>query len=390
MRFVYATVYDAKNVRSWSGTGYNIARSIEAQGIELLYAGNLKRQLNPINLARYAWHTKVMRRNDHPHRDPGYLRHAARQVERMIAADRAQGHAQDLILAPGILPVAYIETDLPLVVWTDCTFATLLNYYAKFSNLSKRSIRDGHEADRRGLNRADLLLFSCQWAADSAVRDYGCDPKKIHIVSLGANVPDTRTPQDIHAFVDRRSGETCRLFLAGVDWDRKGGDTAVAVVEELQRAGVKVELLVAGCAPPEGTKLPEYVKLLGFISKATPEGVARLEELFSTSHFFIMPTRADCTPIVYCEAASYGLPVLSTRTGGIASVITDGKNGFTFDPKASPVEYAHAIRRCMGDPAAYRALALSSFDEYKQRLNWTTSGRIVKHHCEALVQAHTA
>lgn len=84
---------------------------------------------------------------------------------------RASGETIDAILVPGILPIAYLETDLPIIVWTDCTFASLLDYYAAWTHLSPRTIRDGHEADRRGLNRARTLVFASQWAAESAILD---------------------------------------------------------------------------------------------------------------------------------------------------------------------------------------------------------------------------
>jgi 5'-nucleotidase len=74
-------------------------------------------------------------------------------VERKLATTEV-----DLLFAPGVLPIAYLETTLPMVIWSDCTFASMIGYYEKFSNLSQRTIANGHKAERRTLERCDLVI----------------------------------------------------------------------------------------------------------------------------------------------------------------------------------------------------------------------------------------
>jgi glycosyltransferase involved in cell wall biosynthesis len=99
--------------------------------------------------------------------------------------------------------------------------------------------------------------------------------------------------------------------------------------------------------------------------------------LFGASHFLILPTRADATPIVLCEAAAFGVPSLTTAVGGIPSVVSDGENGMLFPADAAPEAYCDAIEAMWSDPHAYRELALSSFAEYRRRLNWNTAAATV-------------
>lgn len=378
LRLAYVTVYDSADVKQWSGTGFHIAKSLEDQGCELVRIGGLKRQLNPVNILRYLWNTRVRGLRDHPHRDPGYLRHYARQVQRGLARARQSGPPIDAILVPGILPIAYLETDIPIIVWTDCTFASLLNYYAAWTNLSPRTIRDGHEADRRGLNRARTLIFTSQWAADSAVRDYGCDPDRIHIVPLGANIEGGRSEGDILRLVDGRlAREEVRLLLAGVNWERKGCDIAVRVLAELRSRGIAASLDIVGCHPPDGVRLPDGVRTHGFISKSSAEGRASIQRFFEQASLFVLPTRAECLGIVFGEAASYGLPSLATDTGGIASVARDGVTGFLLAPGTDPALWADRIASLMRNPAEYRRMSLAALREYDDRLNWPAAGRAV-------------
>jgi glycosyltransferase involved in cell wall biosynthesis len=95
------------------------------------------------------------------------------------------------------------------------------------------------------------------------------------------------------------------------------------------------------------------------------------------SHFLIVPSRAECFGVVFAEASSFGLPSLATNVGGIPSAIRDGKNGQTFPLAANPDEYSDYIERFMSSKEEYKKLALSSFTEYSERLNWFSAGRRV-------------
>jgi glycosyltransferase involved in cell wall biosynthesis len=380
VRIAYASYYDPGDIRGWSGIGYHISRCLENQGLHIIPMGPLKHQKAPVNVARHLWHRYISRKNDHPQRDPGFLRHYAAQVQRRLARADA-----DLVLGPGTLPLVYLETDLPIVVWTDCTFASLKDYYAKFSNLSERTIRNGHAAEQRALDRADLIIMSCRWAADSAINDYGVDPAKVVLVSFGANLPIEHGEGDLPRILDERPTDRCRLLFMSVDWRRKGGPVALAVAERLHDRGVDVQLDVVGCRPEIDGPLPPFVSAVGFVPKTTPEGLRRLRELFLRSHFFLLPTRADCTPIVYCEASSFAVPSLATDTGGVPEVVRDGVNGKVFPLDADPGAYADYIQAVLRDRDTYHRLARSTFDEYRTRLNWNTAGKRVRALLEELL-----
>src|SRR3954464_2564332 len=135
MNIAYLSQYDATDVRSCSGTGRAVAQCLSEAGFKLNFIGPLKNQMNPVNVGRYLTHKYLLRQEDHLQRDAGFLRHFARQAEQKLAATDA-----DLVFTPGSLPLSYLRTTLPVVMWTDCTFANLLNYYPKFSNLSARSV----------------------------------------------------------------------------------------------------------------------------------------------------------------------------------------------------------------------------------------------------------
>ena len=195
------------------------------------------------------------------------------------------------------------------------------------------------------------------------------------VVPFGANVTCDRTLHDIDLMSRAKNFAICKLLFVGVDWVRKGGDIAFWVAELLNQRGIRTELHVVGCNPT--SELPDFVKLHGFISKKTEEGRKSLDVLMAESHFLILPATAECYGLVFAEASSFGLPSLATKVGGISTVIQDGKNGHTFPLDELPESYCDYIETFMSSKQAYRELALSSFREYSERLNWSSAGRNV-------------
>ncbi len=343
-----------------------MAEGLEQAGLTVERIGPLKSQRNPINVLRYLWNSKVRRLNDHPQRDPGFLKNYARQVERALENSDAQ-----LVLGAGGMPLAYLKTDLPVVLWTDCTFAGLENYYDKYSNLSARTARNGHACDQSLFDRIDMAIFPSRWAADSAINGYGFSDDKITIISRGAGVECDRTEEDVDRLIDERPRDVCRLLWVGVDWERKGGEIALEAARLLNERGIPTELLVVGVKPPENLDLPDWVKLFGYLDKRDPEQRGVLDGLFATSHFFLLPTQAEAYGIVFCEASSFGLPSIATRTGGTGDAVREGVSGWTIEPDRPASDYADAAERCFRDPQEYARIARSSFHDFQTRTNWT-------------------
>ncbi len=357
--------YDSRDIRKASGTGYHMAEGLEQAGLTIERIGPLKPQRNPINILRYLWNAKVRGLNDHPQRDPGFLRNYARQVERALEQSNAQ-----VVLGAGGLPLAYLRTDLPMVLWTDCTFAGLLNYYAKYSNLSARTERDGHACDQSLFDRIDMAIFPSEWARATAADAYGFPREKVRLISRGAGVACDRTADDIERLIEARPEDTCRLLWVGVDWERKGGGIALDAARLLSERGIDVAMHIVGVQPPAGIDLPSWVTLHGYLDKRDPAQRATLDGLFASSHFFLLPTQAEAYGIVFCEASSFGLPSIATRTGGTGDAIREGVTGWTLPPEEPPSAYADRIESCFKDRAQYAAIARSAFADFTDRTNW--------------------
>jgi len=66
-------------------------------------------------------------------------------------------------------------------------------------------------------------------------------------------------------------------------------------------------------------------------------------------------------------------------------VIKDGLNGKTFSKDANIDEYCKYISNLFLNYSHYKKLALSSFNEYQNRLNWSVAGEAVKKLLEDLI-----
>lgn len=370
MKVAYVTPYASGDVHAWSGSVYHVREALAGAGCEILPVDSLVEKGRVVGKVKEVLTRKLTGKGYLRDRAPALLDGYAAQV-----AARCAELKPDVIFSPGTIPIAHLKAKAPVVFWTDATLIGLTDYYAHFTNLCARSIREGREMEQRTLSNCSLAIYTSEWAARSAVENYDVDPAKVKVVPYGANVSAERDEAAVQSLVAGRSGETCELLFVGVDWERKGGPVALRAAELLKARGHKVRLHIVGVEPPEG--MPDFVVRHGFISKKTPEGAARLAKLFSQSHFLIVPSRAECFGLVFTEAGSFGLPSLAAITGGVPSVVTSGKNGMLFPLEDGGEGYADYMEKLMADRHAYEALALGSFAEFKARLNWEVAGESV-------------
>ena len=169
-------------------------------------------------------------------------------------------------------------------------------------------------------------------------------------------------------FEKEKNGVLTLLYLA-VEWERKGGRIAFEALQHLHEAGIKARLIVCGCIPPDSFRHPD-MEVIPFLNKNKKEDHDRFVHLLSTSHFLILPTRADCSLLVACESNAYGMPAISTDTGGVSDVVKDGINGYCLTYEAGGDRYAALIAGIYTDRERYHNLIVSSRKRYEDELNW--------------------
>ena len=113
-------------------------------------------------------------------------------------------------------------------------------------------------------------------------------------------------------------------------------------IEAARRAGVA--LAIAGDGPDRAA-----LERLGHARFLGPLPRERVLELFRAGDAALLSSSWENFPHVVVEALAVGTPMITTRTGGVAEVVTDGENGLVVEPGDLEALTA-AIQRFFADP----------------------------------------
>lgn len=364
-KIAYYTINDPLDKRSWSGITYYLGKTLQERVGDVDFLGPVPIPWLLDKTCRLLQKTsRVLTRSEWI---PKYS-----LLKNVYAAwylgRKMKGKQYDFIMAPSAAPeVAYLSTQIPIIYFGDATYKIYSETYAKeFANLGVISRWEGNHLENKALHKSALAILTSRWAANSALHDYHVPPDKVEIMLLGANIEQVPSRDIIFKKLENKT--LTMLFLA-VDWDRKGGQLAYDALLQLHSQGIEAKLLVCGCVPPASCQHPG-LEVIPFINKNRPEDYAHFVQLLSSSHFLILPTRADCSLLVAMEANSYGMPAITTRVGGVPDVVLDGVNGYCLPLAAEGAAYADLIARIYADPVRYQQLLASSRKRFEEELSW--------------------
>jgi glycosyltransferase involved in cell wall biosynthesis len=152
---------------------------------------------------------------------------------------------------------------------------------------------------------------------------------------------------------------TQQALLVGHLNNRKGIDIAIEAVAQVLPTFPDFVLNIIGStsADPEYARrvqaqaapLGNAIRFLGLTDQA---GVRAAMERAS---IFLLTSRMENAPMVIAEAMATGRPVVSTRVGGVASMIQPGVTGYLAESEDVGA-VAQALRRLLGDAAHAQAL----------------------------------
>jgi len=362
LTIVFSSYHDAADVNAFSTTIYHMAEALKAEIPDL----------EIVRFPRIFLHWKlvqaILRRLPfiRPANRDYFLKFCAWRFARRFRNRRvAVINVVDSPLA------IFLSRKLPLINVSDATHALLeTSYYGVYDGLSDEDAALQHRADRAAIHSLHAC-FSSSWALESAVQDYGGNPENLSVISWGCNLPALPRDQARLVADDGR----CRLLFVGAQWKRKGGDVVLEVARLLQLRGVPVSVDLAGVRPEDSFPAGVDVNYHGRLDKNDPAQLEQMIELYRRATFFVLPTKQDCTPMVFAEANMLGTPAVTCDTGGVSSVVRHCRNGLVMPSSAVAADYADAIEALWKDSSSYEALRRSSRTEYEERLNWKVWAR---------------
>ena len=366
LNIAFLTLNDPLDKRSWSGTTYYIGQTLQKNIGDVQFLGPvIFPKFLDLLLRAQAKVFRILFKKEFNSR----YSFIANWYASFLLKKRMKGHAFDLIVAPAASTVlAYLNTSVPIIYISDTTYQLISKYYVKeFKDILPFSDWAGQHFEKLSLKKSEVFIYSSHWAANSAINDYKIPKERVFIMPLGANMDDSPAPELV--FTKENNGQLTLLFLA-VDWDRKGGSIAFKALQHLHEKGIPAKLIVCGCTPPAEVQ-HDYMEVIPFLDKNKPADHQKFVSLLSSkSHFLILPTRADCSLLVACEANAYGVPAITTLTGGVPDIVRNGINGYCLPYEADGDEYANLIAEIYGDKSRYQQLVNSSRKRYEDHLNW--------------------
>jgi glycosyltransferase involved in cell wall biosynthesis len=178
----------------------------------------------------------------------------------------------------------------------------------------------------RSLVRRHLEKATCVIALSESWRDF------IWSIAPAANVvvvPNYVKLPPVPNPAARSSGEILFLGLVG---DRKGVFDLIPAFAAVHRDHPSARLIIGGNGEVERAKIcavengvPDVVELVGWT-----DGPAKAT-LLARAGMFVLPSHNEGLPMSVLEAMSNGIPVISTRIGGIPELITDGVDGILIE-----------------------------------------------------------
>jgi len=378
MKIGFASRYNPADKKTWSGTGYYTFRQLKKYGEVEVFQYKLPKFLQE-------WLTtqkSINRRWFKKHTAVEFLRSYAKHFSRQLTNDLKKRPVDILFVSASSQMIAYAETDIPILYMTDATFQQLQGYYPSFSNLAGYNTRQGIELDKKAFQNATHCMLASEWNKNSAVNDYGIDASRISVIPCGANLDIVPAIGEI----DFEKSGNCNLLFLGVEWDRKGGDIALETFRKLKQKGINVTLHIIGSVPPYDISYDKEITVIPFLDKSKEEDFRQLQHIFLQTDFLLLPTRAECAGVVFSEASAFGIPSITTDTGGVTTYVRNGITGFTLPVSAGGDVYAEKITGILNNPSALQELRKNSRNYYETALSWDLWGNRFREIAENCLQ----
>ncbi|TAE00431.1 MAG: glycosyltransferase family 1 protein [Bacteroidetes bacterium] len=101
----------------------------------------------------------------------------------------------------------------------------------------------------------------------------------------------------------------------------------------------------------------QNIEFLGFVKET--------EKIYENSDIYVMPSLSEASPMSFCEAQAYGIPVLGSDVASINEFIVHQKNGFLFKVKDSKL-LAEQITHLYNNPKDVEKMFQYSIENVNQ------------------------
>lgn len=240
------------------------------------------------------------------------------------------------------------------------------------------------------LLQADVLLSDTRWAIDVYQRWLVRPHRHPAVIPNGIFVPTTEhTREETRRYFDLPDDPSVRVIgqvsrLVPYKGHRILLDAARRVLAEEPRTA----FLICGYAKPPvyRDELLRYAAELGIADRVRIAGYpGSIGDVWAALDIHAHASVLDSSPIAIHESMAFGLPVVTTRVGGIPDLVLDGQTGLLVDP-GDPGALATALLRLLRAPEEARAMGQRAQARYHQHYTVQTMARATEDLFTSLVR----
>ena len=359
-------VVGGKPTKPWSPARAKVAGAMDPTGVRFDELSNLDRT------GTVAWATaagSIMSGGPTEHYSGDMITEAKKYarlcLDLAIGRDFAVIHAHDWMTYPAGLAIAAV-TGKPLVVHVHST---------EFDRSGQNVNQQVYDIERRGMHGAIRVICVSHLTQTLVTRRYGVAESKTEVVYNGiddstpggGSVSGSPLPHTPQAPIKR--GDKIVLFLGRITM-QKGPEYFVAAAKKVLEKYDRVKFVMAG----SGDKIRDVIEMAaheGIGHKVLFTGFLRgrdVERVFKMADVYVMPSVSEPFGIAPLEAIRHDVPVIVSKTSGVAEVLTHALKVDFWDIE----EIANKILAVLRHPPLSSTMR-SHADMEVRRLTWDSA-----------------
>jgi len=188
------------------------------------------------------------------------------------------------------------------------------------------------------VRNSDALVAVSQQTKLSLAREFFVDPGKMHVIYNSVDTCLFRPDKQLRFLIRDKyalNPQERVIIMAGVVHSQKGMHKGLEAFAQICIKMPESKMIIVGDGP-QLPKLRETAEQLGISQKVIFAGRIANRDLpayYNAADVLMNPTlRGEGLGIVCVEALACGLPVITTASGGLKSLIEDGQSGFFVKP----------------------------------------------------------
>lgn len=342
--------------KSWSGISANFFGALRDEG--------LLSEAKQVEMSRIRERIEMLRMLSWPlERWKG--RYRASVARFGVLTDHARVEIERCKDITGVIQIgawfsAGSATALPCFSYHDANAALGYRHYGR-GLLTESRQRDHIRWETEVYSKLRGIFVMSSWLASSFMADFGVSAKKLNVVGAGINTGELPLLAD-------RDFSRARFLIVGKEFERKGGVFLLKAFAQVRRQVHHAELFIVG---PTLNLNQEGVNCVGFLSRAKPQDVALLQDLFRSATALVLPSVYEPFGISLLEGMAFGLPCIAADRCAMPEIVQHRKTGLVV-PAENVDSLAAAMIELATNPLEAEAMGRAGRRRVETDFTWRT------------------